>query len=301
MKVLITGGTGLLGFNLQQTAPTQTNIISIYRPDEAAPVSPRFPSHPEDFTDLARISHLLSHFRPAVIIHTAAEGSLDWCEENPSRARAVNVAGTIQLAQLSSDLNAHFVFISSNAVFDGQQGNYSETDPVNPVNVYGQMKVEVEQWLSESNIPHAILRPNLMYGWPKPGGRDNQVTRVVKSLRSAEQVNAVTDTFFSPLSAQQAAQVVWKISADRLSGTFNIGGLGRLSLYQLSIQTANIFGLDSSLLQPMSVNDSPAVAARAIDTSFNVTKMRDQLQIEPLTVTDGLGQMFQHEPVPATS
>lgn len=298
MKVLITGGTGLLGYHLQQLAPPQADITSCYLPAEAPLTTALpFPAQPLDITNQASVNHLFHQFSPDIVIHTAAQGSIDWCEEHQPLARAINIDATLHLIDLCRRHNAHFIFISSNAVYNGRTAYAKETDTPHPLNFYGASKLAIEQALVADSVFSTVLRPNLMYGWPYPGGRDNQVTRVINSLRQSLPIKIVSDTWFSPVSANFMSRVIWHCALKRISGLFNIGGSERVTLFTLSELTAQVFQYDQALLIPVSINDVPA-APRAIDTSFSTDRMTAQLSFSAQSVTDGLLAM-KRVPVPS--
>jgi len=255
MNILITGGTGLVGYNLQKRAPKHYSILSIYDPAEYPLSDPLpFPSEPVDIINFPALTQLFSHLRPNVVIHTAAQGNLDWVETNKSEATLINTTASIHLAKLCHAHHSHFIFLSSNAIYDGEHPPYTETDQPSPQNHYGSSKVTVERWLSSSSSLYTIIRPTLLYGWPSPNGRDNQVTRVIKNLSSHQHTNAVYDTWFNPLFVESLVNVIWHIATNQITGDFNIAGADRLNLFQLSTLTAAIFSLDSSYLKPVSVS-----------------------------------------------
>ena len=292
MRILLTGGTGLLGYALLQSKSPDIEVMSVYNPSED-PLKYELPgsSRALDVSNLSKITALFKEFKPEAIIHTAAQGSLDWCEENKREAYAVNVTSTKNIINLCSKYGAHFVFMSSNAVYAGDHGPYNEKVTPKPVNHYGEMKVAVEDFLKSQDVSFTVLRPNLMYGWPCPGGRDNQVTRVISSLRAKEPINIVSDTYFSPLSTTFMATVTWHVATNMIKGTYNIGGANRMNLFELSEKTAKVFSLDASLLSPISHKDTQAAAKRAIDTSFDCSLMQRELKFEPLSVEEGLEGM----------
>jgi len=292
MNVLITGATGLVGYNLQLNPPPNSSLHTIYSPTEdPLPFALPFPAKPIDITNASAIASLFSSIKPNVVIHTAAQGALDWCEANQSTATLINTASSIHLANLCLKYNAHFIFLSSNAVYDGYHAPYSETDEPHPANHYGQTKLSVEKHLLESSVSHTILRPTLMFGWPSPIGRDNQVTRVIKNLTDKTIVNGVHNSWFNPLYVPSLIQVIWHVATHRITGTFNIGGADRLNLLELSQLTAQVFSLDPSLIKPVSVADSPATAKRPPDTTFRCDRMSKILKISPLPAEEALVAM----------
>ena len=183
-RVLITGGTGLLGVALQRHAPQDIQGLAIYFPERSLPLPLPFSVLAVDVSDGAKMESIFEWAKPDVVIHAAAIGSVDFAENNREETKKINVGGTEVVARLCEIFQSRLIYISSNAVFDGRTPLYSETAPVGPINYYGQLKVEAETLVRKSSVPWAIVRPILMYGWPYPGERDNPVVWWVRSLEN---------------------------------------------------------------------------------------------------------------------
>lgn len=290
-RLLITGGTGLLGVALQESAPKDFNGFSIYFPERALPKTLPFSVLAADVTDRKQMQSVFEWARPDVVIHTAAIGSVDFAEKNREQTRKVNVGGTEVVAALCEIFKSRLIYISSNAVFDGRTPFYSETAPVNPINYYGQLKVEAENIVKGSKVPWAIVRPILMYGWPYPGERDNPVVWWIRSLKDGKPIKVVDNVFNKPLPAWSCAEVVWKVIQQNRSGIYNAAGKDHLSLYQFALQTAEIFDLDARLITPVPDSYFPEIAPRPRDTSFDTTKMETELGVKTVGVKEGLARM----------
>jgi dTDP-4-dehydrorhamnose reductase len=290
-RILITGGTGLLGVALQRLAPSSLEVFSIYFPerDLAAPLP--YPIHPADVTDSAQMRFVFEWARPDAVIHTASIGSVDFAEKNRKQAWAVNVEGTEVIADLCRTFQSRLIYISSNAVFDGRTPFYSEPDPVNPINYYGQLKVEAEKVVQTKGVSWAIVRPILMYGWPYPGERDNPVVWWVRSLTENRPIKVVDNVFSKPLPAWSCAEVVWAVTLQNRTGVYHVAGRDHVSLYHFALQTAEVFNLDSTLITPVPDSYFPEVAPRPRDTSFDTTKMETELGLKPVGVREGLVRM----------
>jgi len=234
-RVLITGGTGLLGVALQKTAPTNIEGFAVYSPERSLPEPLPFPIRAVDVTDRKQMQSVFEWAMPDVVIHTAAIGSVDFAEKNREETRKVNVGGTEVVAELCQIFKSRLIYISSNAVFDGRTPFYSETAPVNPINYYGQLKVEAENIVRESSIPWAIVRPILMYGWPYQGERDNPVVWWLRSLENGKQIKVVDNVFSKPLPAWSCAEVIWEVIRQERTGIYHAAGRDHLSLYQFAL------------------------------------------------------------------
>lgn len=298
MKVLLTGATGLLGHHLFLTAPPGFRLTGIYDPAETNP-SPRFPDRsllPIEITDSAGLRNIFRLVAPDLVIHAAAQGNVNWCEENPQAATSINFGGTLNILRNCRTHHSRLIYISSNAVFSGDNAPYSEKSLPLPRNQYGRTKLSSEQAVAESGLSWLVVRPTLMYGWPPPGARDNQVTRVLASLRRRQPIEVVNDIFFTPLSAASAADIIWQVAARKIEGYLNIGGSERLSLYDLAVASARIFQLREELIIPRTADYFPSAAPRARDTSFNLSFLQRDLNIMPLSPSAGLQAMKQDEP-----
>ena len=281
----------MLGFALQQTAPLGFDILSIYYPDRDLPISLPFPVRAADITDDRQISQAFDSVQPDVVIHTAAIGSVDFAETNKDQARKVNVGGTKMVIDLCLKFKSKLIYISSNAVFDGQSPFYSETASVNPINYYGKLKVEAERLVQGSKLTTAIVRPILLYGWPFPGERDNPVVWWVKSLEAGKTINVVDNVYSNPLPAWSCAQVIWAVIQKNRTGVYHAAGRDHVSLYQFALQTSTEFGLNPRLIQPVPDSFFPEIAPRPKDTSYDTTKMESELGIKPVGLQDGLSKM----------
>ena len=281
----------MLGVAIQQSAPTGIQGFSIYFPEHSLPVQLPFPILATDVTDRMQMQSVFEWAKPDLVIHTAAIGSVDFAERNREQTRKVNVCGTEVVAQLCQIFKSRLIYISSNAVFDGRTPFYSETAPVNPINTYGQFKVEAENIVRESNIPWAIVRPILMYGWPYHGERDNPVVWWVRSLENGKPIKVVDNVFSKPLPAWSCAEVAWALIQQKRTGIYHAAGRDHISLYQFALLTAEIFGLDANLITPVPDSFFLEIAPRPQDTSFDTSKMENELGVKTIGVKDGLVRM----------
>ncbi len=290
-RVLITGGTGLLGVALQKTSPTNIEGFAVYSPERSLPEPLPFPIRAADVTNRIQMQSIFEWAKPDIVIHTAAIGSVDFAERNREETRKVNVGGTEVVAALCQKFKSRLIYTSSNAVFDGHTPFYSETAPVSPINYYGQLKVEAENIVRESSVPWAIVRPILMYGWPYQDERENPVAWWVRSLKDGKSIKIVDNVFSKPLPAWLCAEVIWEVIRQLRTGIYHAAGRDHLSLYQFALLTAEVFDLDANLITPVPDSYFPEIAPRPQDTSFDTTKMEHELGVNPIGVKDGLARM----------
>lgn len=285
MKVLITGGSSLLGKALLETVPGQTQTESTWYTNYVMSGMLRL-----DITDDRQVKYVLSNVKPDVIIHCAGIAAVDYSELYVQETRISNVIGTQNIISAAKLLKAKLVYISTNAVFDGENAPYKEDDKCRPISLYGKIKKEVEDTITSEMVDYLIIRPILLYGWPWMGGRQNWVTRVIQSLERGLSVKMVDDTVSQPLYVKNCAETIWQLLKQNQRGIYHLGGPETMSLYDLAIKTADLFGLDDSLISRASSNDFKTLAPRPRDTHFCLDKVMD-LGIKLTNIEDGLIDM----------
>lgn len=290
-RVLITGGTGLLGKSLLETAPPDWEVLATSHRNRP-PVEWVARFHPMELRNSSGIEKLIQTLRPDAVIHAASIGSVDEAERNEAAVRRVNLEGARSVGSASRRSGAFFVHISSNAVFDGAAPPYDEQARPYPANRYGKIKLETEEWVRQSIPGSLIVRPILMYGWPLPGARDNAVTRWLADLENGRPVQAASDVVSMPLLGSNAAEVIWAGIRRRKTGIVHAAGADRLTLSDFARAVARVFGCDEALVQPVAGRDLRGLAPRPKDTSFVTSRMEREFGVRPAGVQEGLAKML---------
>jgi dTDP-4-dehydrorhamnose reductase len=293
VKVLITGGTGLLGKALLNCCDNQIEIIATYVGNYNMQDSNQAKYLQLDVRDKNGYMDLFKNFRPDITIHTAGIGSPDFAENNRELVRDINLNGTRNILYMCNKFDSKFIFISSNGIYDGNNAPYSEEDKAEPVNYYGEVKLQGEEITKRAKVPFAIVRPILMYGWQYPFERSNIVTQLILKLQNQEIVHVYDDVYVKPLLNISCARSVWKIINEDKFGIYNIAGADRVNIHQLIIKAAEIFNLNKSLVISVQQGYFNELAKRPYDTSFNTNKMEKELGIKPLSLDEGLSLMKQ--------
>jgi dTDP-4-dehydrorhamnose reductase len=258
----ITGAGGLIGNYLIQTAPP----IAPHRPVRA------LTRNQLDLLDFDAVRREFQQDRPQMVIHCAAITGIAEAHANPALAHRVNVEITRLLAELAAEIQ--FVFFSTDLVFDGRQGNYSETDAVNPVHVYGETKAAAEQ-IVQKNPRHLVVRTSINGGISRAGNRGfNEQMQL--AWKSGGKIKLFTDEFRCPIFAGETARAVWELAAQKRTGLFHVAGAERLSRWHIGQLLARRRPELPANLEPGSVKDFPG-PTRAPDTSLNITKVQNVL------------------------
>lgn len=291
MKILITGGTGLLGKALVETAKKGCKIVATHLGNCDLKNKTCVKYIVIDVRDEKGGTGLYKEFRPDVTIHTAGVGSPDYAQRHKKEAREINIGGTRNILKNCEKFQSTFMYISSNGIYDGSAAPYCEDDEARPINYYGQIKLEGEKISKRSKVPRSIVRPILLYGWNHPSGRQNIVTYALSRLENSEEVFVYNDVFVNPIFAPACADAIWKIIKEEKYETFNIAGKDTVSIYELVKSAAEVFDLDPSLVVPVRQGFFNELVRRPKDTSYNTGKMQDVLGIAPLSIKEGLSLM----------
>ena len=292
MKILLTGGTGLLGKSIIDTNK-DNEIISISNDDNdlLSKINVNTEYINADILNVDRCLDIAKSFKPNYLIHCASIGSPDFAEKNKEITWNTNVNGTAKMVDICNCVGSKMIYISSNGIYDGLSAPYSETDKPIPLNYYGETKLKAEEITKECKNGCTIVRPILMYGWNSSLSRKNIVTMALDKLNKNENIFVYNDVYSNPLYSIQCAQAIWKIIENGYEGIFNIAGKERTTIYGLIKKVAEVFEKDKNLVKPVKQGYFSELVSRPIDTSFNTDKMVNQLGITPLTLEEGLTLM----------
>lgn len=282
MKVLITGGSSLLGKYLLSTAPDNADIQATWYTNYVPPM------HQMDVTNKSQVRYVFDKVKPGLVIHCAANGSVDYAERNYQEVQAVNVSGTENILKTAKDYEAKVIYISTNAIYEGVNPPYSEDSPRQPVNAYGSIKRRAEQAVMDSKT-WVIVRPFMLYGWPWANGRQNWATIVSSKLVKGEGLKIVNDCIWQPTYAKDCAEAIWQLSeADK--EIYNVAAPERMSLYDFALEVAEVWKLDTGLLEAVGSDYFPTIARRPKDTSYDLKKL-DNAGLKLSGIEAGLIQM----------
>lgn len=268
-RILITGASGLLGLNTALEAAKEHDVIGQVN---------RHPLRVDAFSVLqvdllapGALERLLDQTQPDWVIHCAALADVDACESHPQLARQLNSEIPGQLAELVARGGARLLHVSTDAVFDGRRGGYTEEDVPNPLGVYARTKLDGERAVLSANPQAIVARVNL-FGWSLSGKR-SLAEFFFNKLSTGEPCMGFTDVFFCPMLANDLGQVFLKMLDTGLSGLYHAVGSECISKYEFGLRIARRFGLDERLIAPKSVQDAGLKAARSPNLTLKIDKL----------------------------
>lgn len=256
VEVVVTGVTGLVGGALfRRLVQEGVSVHGLSRTASGRGM------YAVDLTESAAVRAFLLVHRPSVVYHAAALANVDYCEEAREEAWKANVFATRNLVEGCREIGALFVYVSTDYVFDGVHGPYTERDVPSPIGWYGMNKLEGEI-LAQSLAAHLIVRTTVVYGWEQQG--KNFVMRVVSQLRRGEEVRVPADQFGTPTFVENFVTVVLQLVAKKQRGIFHVAGTVWCSRVDFALQVASVFSLPSQLVVPVETAQLSQAAKRPL-------------------------------------
>ncbi len=229
MKIAVTGAAGLFGHGLVAAFSARHTVFPLTRADA-------------DITDAKAVRALLERIRPDVVVHPAGIPDLDISDADPELARRVNVEGTRHVIDAARAVGAAAVYISSDAVYNGQNSRpYVETDPTSPITVYGQTKLDGEV-VAQSLAEHWIFRVPVLYG----PGKTNFIEKGLRKIAGGEKYTVASDQEGCAAYTVDAGYKIMEVVEARRYGLYHLANQGACTRYELARRAAELAGLDSS-------------------------------------------------------
>jgi len=287
-RILITGASGLLGLNAAVEAAKEHDVFGQVNHNSVKPSI--FSVVQFDLLVPGAIERMLEKTQPDWVIHCAAIANLDDCETNPDLARKMNIEVPRLLASFVSNGGARLLYVSTDSVFDGRLGEYTEQDQPNPLGIYAQTKLEAEGAVLGCNPGAIVARVNL-FGWSLSGKR-SLAEFFFNKLSAGEKCIGFTDVIFCPLLANDLAQIFFKMLDAELSGLFHVVSSQHTSKYAFGRQIAQLFGFNEKLIEPVSFSDAGLIAARSPNLTLRSDKLTKALKQKMPNFSSGLETFF---------
>lgn len=297
MKLLITGANGLLG----------QKLIEYYASDPSVEVVATAKGHNRnregsytyitmDVTNEAEVSSIVGMSMPDVVINTAAMTDVDKCEMEKEQCWDLNVKAVEYLIKACEGCGAKLIHLSTDFIFDGENGPYEEDDWPNPQSHYAQSKLASEKLFENTYIKWAIVRTMLVYGIAQDMNRSNIVLWVKQNLEEGKDIKVVNDQWRTPTLAEDLAKGCALVIENNAEGIFHISGKDTLTPYEMALETAIFFKLNPSLIEEVDGSLFRQPAKRPQRTGFILDKAREELGYEPVSFKEGLSLLRSQMP-----
>ena len=288
MKLLVLGGSGLIGNALLKNSKNEFDILTTFHKNPISIKNVRsfqysFPN------DLNNLRELLEKEKPDVLVNTMGYSNIDFCELNKSDTEMLHVEVTEKICKLCENIGTKQIFLSSDYVFDGEKGNYSEDDVPNPVNYYGLSKLKAEQLILKNPI-NTVIRTSVIYDWDY---RARFFNSVIKNLQNNQEINATTDVYNSVTFLDNLVESIFKVITLNQNGIFHVVDSACVNRFEFAEMIAKIFRLDKNLIKTVSVQDEPKnIAKRPKNACLNNSKAKKELGLNFNTIEEGVSRVF---------
>ncbi|AND85380.1 sugar nucleotide-binding protein [Clostridium tyrobutyricum] len=281
-NILIVGASGFLG----------NELYKIFKKDSSYKTYGTYSKNENsnllylDVTDIESIKKVFEKIKPNIIIITAALTNVEYCEESKENVYKINVEGIKNISNISKPYNCKVIYISTEYVFDGKNGPYSEIDEVNPINYYGKTKLSGEKVIQTYIRNYMIVRTTVVYGWNLES--KNFIMQLIKNLNENKIMKVPVDQISSPTYCPNLASMIKESCDNNLCGVFNIVGKDVMNRYEFAVKSAEVLNLDKNLLVPVKTENLGQIAKRPLNAGLKIDKIYKKLKCKPVNVHDGL-------------
>jgi dTDP-4-dehydrorhamnose reductase len=290
-KILITGGSGLLGQYINVATTDKFTILTTYNSSYGN--CKNFPSSKLNILNEDEVKKVFEEFRPDIVIHTAAITNPVPKENQTSKDYFdTNVIGTKNLATYCQNYNARIIYISTDLVYAGYRGSFLKEDAkLIPASLYAETKLVGENKVKEFSKNYLILRTALLYGFGL-NHSNCHFQLMYNQLNKNRTVRLFTDQYRTPISLTDAARIIVELALANLTNeTINIGGTEIVSRYEMGEILCSLAGFDKNLLQKITMDDIPNLP-KVEDVSLNTEKLIS-LDLKPRSIEENIVEMIR--------
>ncbi len=279
---MLTGASGQLGRAFVRKSEGEYNVLGIGRN-----ISNHRTFEQGNITDRKFITNTIENYSPDVIVHFAAMTGVDECEKNPILAKEVN---TTPVEWILNEFTGYFIFISTDYLFDGKDGPYSEDAETNPINVYGKSKLDAENIIRLKSKKGLILRTNVLFDYTDWTSA-SFVNWVVKSLRNRKPISVVMDQFNNPIWTEHLAEIIILLMKKESTGLYHTGSVEYLNRYDFAKMIAKEFQLNEKLISSITSKELNQKAIRPLKGGLITQKLVDDHGINPPSLAEALSTL----------
>jgi dTDP-4-dehydrorhamnose reductase len=242
MKILILGASGKIGESITKFIMTETvhNLILLSSNSDKLIESERVKKYKVNSLDKKETKRICLEERPDVIINTASLSSIEQCENDKKLAFELNAHVVESLVRMAKIIDAHFIMFSSDQIFDGEKGPYTEHDKPNPINYYGKSKHAAENLCLSGCNKYSIIRTGTIYGMSSFGKCDF-VDEIIYAINKKNEIEVPRGRYSTPTFTDDIARAVEKIIRKKRFGIYNVAGQDWVNKYEVALKAATIF------------------------------------------------------------
>lgn len=308
-RILLTGINGFVAGSVLAQAPVEWEIHGVGRSANTPSTGTSSPAasssdatsitahsaneaslhyHRIDLTDSEKLATRIRSIKPDTVIHTAAIANIDLCESQPALAEAMNTGVTEQLAALCREIGARLIFCSTDTVFDGKKGFYSESDPPSPINVYARTKVKAEQAVLSASDKNVVARLSLVMGMPVREKGNSFLADTLEKWKNNEKVKFPENEIRTPVDVITVGAALNELAGNDFGGIIHLAGKTSVNRYAMALKIAEATGFSPDLILSVDSNSLPGRAPRPNDASLDNSRAAQILATPMRTLSEGL-------------
>jgi dTDP-4-dehydrorhamnose reductase len=291
-RILIVGANGLLGQRLISFYASKNQVELLGCSVEDEPLFNNAPYVQCDITSRENVKNVVFDFYPDIVVNAAGFTNVDLSEKERETAWKINVKGVEYLAEACRTIDSKIIHISSDYIFNGQNGPYDENAKADPLGYYGRTKLASENALKIGGVIYAIIRTNVLYGIAN--SRPDFVRWVINNLSENKQIRVVHDQINNPTYVEDLVQAINKIIEFDKFRIYNIGGKDFLNRFEFAVLIADYFNLDKSLIIPIKTDELKQLAKRPLKSGLITYKAETELGYKPHSITETLAIIKKH-------
>lgn len=288
-KLLITGASGLLGINLALNYGKDFEVLGSV--NDHLLTDEYFQVVQADLLEDGSVEKMISSFRPDWVINCAALADIGACEADPKKAEQLNAVLPGRIARHARQFGARLIHVSTDAVFDGRTGGYSESSPPNPINVYARTKLAGEKEVLNADPEVLVVRLNL-FGWSRSGKR-SLAEFFFNNLSREQTVPGFTDVYFNPILANDLADIFLQLLKSNSAGIYHLGSPEKISKYNFGLEISQRFGFSESLIRPLSLDEANLKVERGKDLTLLTDKFEASFSGTVPELSTGLDRFYE--------
>jgi dTDP-4-dehydrorhamnose reductase len=303
-RLLVTGADGLVGQTLVERLARwrEADVLATGREPTPRHAPPAGGYVALDVTDADAVERLFLDFAPSAVVHLAAESKVEACEADKEACWATNVEATAGLARACKRHGARLLFLSTDFLFDGDDGPYDEDARPAPLNAYGRTKLAAENAIRSSGLRHwVVARTSLAFGAGERLKRPNLATLLARELGAGRVFEAAADQLRTPTYAPDLADGLLRLLRFQKEGVWNLAGRERLSVYDLARRMAAAFGFDPALVAPTTTAALHPGAPRPLNGGLLILRAESELGFRPRPLDTALADLAERLGLPVSA
>jgi len=288
-KVVVFGSNGLLGQNLVSRFNADYSVLGSSR-GAANFALADMPYHSVDLANRSEVTEYLISTKPDIIINASAYTDVDGSESDRELCWNTNVRAVENIIDAAESFKPLLVQVSSDYVFDGEKGDYKESDKTNPQGNYARSKMAAENIVVSGSMEYIIARTQVLYGTGNKV-RLNFATWVISRLKHKQKIKVVSDQVGNPTYIEDLSESIFRLIENEEYGLFHVSGTERISRYNFATKIAEVFDLDASFIEKITTSELKQIAPRPMNSSFIVDKLVNRIDWEPGDIESGLRRL----------